>query len=142
MRVIVYCRKEARQRLIYRQLASHMDVDIRSGRRHPVGHTATRAINVAYVLTLLPSTTAQLVPVAQARFLLGRWAVAVERRQGERRSLPSANFDVTRLEHENLYGQVGEILRSLRRVESELYSQRDRIARLEVELTARDRTRG
>ena len=52
------------------------------------------------------------------------------------------NFDVTRLEHENLYGQVGEILRSLRRVESELYSQRDRIARLEADLTARDRTRG
>ncbi|PYR54388.1 MAG: hypothetical protein DMF91_26930 [Acidobacteria bacterium] len=68
--------------------------------------------------------------------------MAVERRQGERRSPPSENFDVTRLEHENLYGQVGEILRSLRRVESELYSQRDRIARLEVELTARDRTRG
>jgi len=36
MRVIVYCRKEARQRLIYRQLASHMDVEIRPGRRHPV----------------------------------------------------------------------------------------------------------
>ena len=43
-----------------------------------------------------------------------------ERRSGERRSFPSETADVTRLEHENLYEQVEEILRMLRRMEAEL----------------------
>jgi hypothetical protein len=43
-----------------------------------------------------------------------------ERRTKERRKPPSASIDVTRLEHENLYEQVEQILRSLRRIEHEL----------------------
>jgi len=39
--------------------------------------------------------------------------------------------DVTRLEHENLYGQVEEVLRCLRRIESELHGQRERLDTLE-----------
>jgi len=42
--------------------------------------------------------------------------------------------DVTRLEHENLYGQVEEVLRSLRRIEHELHGNRERIGVLERDL--------
>ena len=40
-------------------------------------------------------------------------------------------MDVTRLEHENLYGQVEEVLRYLRRIETELHVQRERLDTLE-----------
>ncbi|HZR23942.1 MAG TPA: hypothetical protein VFA59_10170 [Vicinamibacterales bacterium] len=43
-------------------------------------------------------------------------------------------MDVTRLEHENLYGQVEEVLRSVRRIEHELHMNRERIAELERDL--------
>src|SRR5579871_5112300 len=55
----------------------------------------------------------------------------VERRRGERRKPAGDCVDVTRLEHENLYGQVEEILRSLRRIENELHVYGDRIRALE-----------
>jgi hypothetical protein len=40
-------------------------------------------------------------------------------------------MDVTRIEHENLFGQVAELLRLVRVMEGELHSQRSRIERLE-----------
>ena len=40
-------------------------------------------------------------------------------------------MDVTRLEHENLYEQVEEVLRSLRRIETELHIHRERLDALE-----------
>jgi hypothetical protein len=43
----------------------------------------------------------------------------------------SLNLDVTRLEHENLYEQVGELLDAVRRLEAELQRQHRRIALLE-----------
>jgi hypothetical protein len=57
-----------------------------------------------------------------------------ERRKHERRrgSVPSEHFDVTRLEHENLCGQMDEMLRMLRRIETELRRQGERIAALEL----------
>jgi len=39
---------------------------------------------------------------------------------------------VTRLEHENLCGQIDEVLRVLHRVQSELQNQANRISRLEI----------
>jgi hypothetical protein len=54
-----------------------------------------------------------------------------ERRRSERRTLPSEHLDVTRLEHENLCGQMDEVLRRLRRIEAELTAQCDRIGALE-----------
>jgi len=42
--------------------------------------------------------------------------------------------DVTRIEHENLYGQVAEVLRMLRGIETELQRQRERIAMVERDL--------
>jgi hypothetical protein len=53
-----------------------------------------------------------------------------ERRERERRTTLRA-VDVTRIEHENLFGQVAELLRLVRRMEGELQSQRSRIERLE-----------
>ena len=62
----------------------------------------------------------------------------VDRRHGDRRSPfdrrehASARTDVTRIEHENLYNQVMENVRALRRIEAELtrirslLEQRDR----------------
>jgi len=50
----------------------------------------------------------------------------VDRRHGDRRGPfdrrepPSAQVDVTRIEHENLYNQVMENVRALRRIEAEL----------------------
>ena len=58
------------------------------------------------------------------------------RRAGDRRTSPSATVDVTRLEHENLYGEVAEILRTLRRMEGQLSEQRDRIQMMERDLEA------
>jgi hypothetical protein len=46
-------------------------------------------------------------------------------------SSASFNLDVTRLEHENLYEQVGELLEAVRRLEVELQRQHRRIAALE-----------
>jgi hypothetical protein len=40
-------------------------------------------------------------------------------------------MDVTRLEHENLCGQMDEVLRMLRRIEAELHTQSERIVALE-----------
>lgn len=54
-----------------------------------------------------------------------------DRRRSDRRSLPSTSLDVTRLEHENLYGQVEELVRIVRRLEIQLHEQRDRIVRIE-----------
>lgn len=58
-----------------------------------------------------------------------------ERRDGDRRS-PSTALDVTRLEHENLYGQVEEVLRALRRIELELQAQGERLEIVEREVEA------
>jgi hypothetical protein len=58
-------------------------------------------------------------------------AMAVERRARDRRTMPSEHLDVTRLEHENLCRQMDEVLRMLRRFETELHAQSDRIAALE-----------
>ena len=64
-----------------------------------------------------------------------------ERRNGDRRSTPGAAIDVTRIEHENLYGQVEEILRIIRRVENDLRSVGERLGRVEsdVDLMARSK---
>jgi hypothetical protein len=59
-----------------------------------------------------------------------------ERRHGNRRSSlerrvqASARVDVTRIEHENLYNQVMDNVRSLRRIESELAVMRSMIEQL------------
>jgi hypothetical protein len=42
------------------------------------------------------------------------------RTDSDRRDNPSARADVSRIEHENLYNQVMENVRALRRLESEL----------------------
>jgi hypothetical protein len=56
----------------------------------------------------------------------------VERRKSERRRpTPSERMDVTRMEHENLCGQIDEVLRMLRRIEGELHRQSERIVALE-----------
>ena len=54
-----------------------------------------------------------------------------ERRERERRTSPLSAVDVTRIEHENLYGQVTELLRLVRRMEAEVENQRLRLERLE-----------
>ena len=46
-------------------------------------------------------------------------------------SSASFNLDVPRLEHENLYGQVSELLEAVQRLEAELQRQHRRIAFLE-----------
>lgn len=46
-------------------------------------------------------------------------------------------LDVTRLEHENLYEQVSELIDMVRRLETELRRQNARIANLEHELARR-----
>jgi hypothetical protein len=43
-----------------------------------------------------------------------------ERRQFRERRMPWASFDVSRAEHENLYNQVQEHVRILRRLEAKL----------------------
>jgi hypothetical protein len=69
-----------------------------------------------------------------------RSRLAFKRRTRERRTLPSQHVDVTRLEHENLCGQMDEVLRMLRRIESELRAQGERIATLEHESAKRSST--
>lgn len=59
-----------------------------------------------------------------------------ECRKGDRRQPPSESRDVTRLEHENLYGQVEQIVRNMRRFEAELDNHLNRIKRLEDEMNA------
>lgn len=59
-----------------------------------------------------------------------------ERRKAERRQIldrraPGAAVDVMRIEHENLYDEVGEVLRMLRRMEGELHEVSRRLVRLE-----------
>ena len=56
----------------------------------------------------------------------------IERRLGDRRTPPSQRLDVSRLEHENLCSEMDEVLRVMRRIEAELRSQTERIARLEA----------
>ncbi|HUE88095.1 MAG TPA: hypothetical protein VMO26_18630 [Vicinamibacterales bacterium] len=46
-------------------------------------------------------------------------------------SSASFNLDVTRLEHENLYAQVSDLLEIVQRLEAELRRQHQRIAVLE-----------
>ena len=60
---------------------------------------------------------------------------APDRRVQDRRH-PSECVDVTRLEHENLYGQVEEILRRLRRLETDLHNVGDRLRIVERDLAA------
>jgi hypothetical protein len=45
---------------------------------------------------------------------------------------PGQAMDVTRLEHENLCGQMDEMIRMVRRIEAELRRLGDRVARLET----------
>lgn len=67
----------------------------------------------------------------------------VERRSRERRNVerrqkaPGHSVDVTRLEHENLCGQIDEVLRMLRRLEAELQRQQQRIERIETLVNGR-----
>ena len=58
-------------------------------------------------------------------------SIEIERRLGDRRTPPSQRLDVSRLEHENLCSEMDEVLRVMRRIESELRNQSERIARLE-----------
>ena len=55
-----------------------------------------------------------------------------ERRVRERREPPDSGRDATRVEQENLYGQVEDILSPLRRIEIELHDQRARLRHLEA----------
>ena len=55
-----------------------------------------------------------------------------ERRVRERRESPDSGRDVTRVEQENLYGQVEDILSTLRRIEIALHDQRARLRHLEA----------
>jgi hypothetical protein len=58
-----------------------------------------------------------------------------ERRGGaERRTVPGAAVDVTRLEHENLFQQVGELIRMVHRVEHQLNTVMKRLDQLENRL--------
>ena len=52
-------------------------------------------------------------------------------RSSDRQFSASLNLDVTRLEHENLYEQVSELLDVVRRLEVEVHRLNRRIARLE-----------
>ena len=52
-------------------------------------------------------------------------------RSSDREFSASLNLDVTRLEHENLYEQVVELLEVVRRLEVEIQRQDRRLARLE-----------
>ncbi len=52
-------------------------------------------------------------------------------RSSDREFSASLNLDVTRLEHENLYEQVVELLEVVRRLEVEIQRQDRRLAKLE-----------
>jgi len=60
-----------------------------------------------------------------------------ERRQGERRHCPGELIDVTRVEHENLYRVVEQMLQKLRLLESDLRDHRDRLDQIETALGGR-----
>ena len=60
--------------------------------------------------------------------------MAAQRTKPDRRRMPGSAIDVMRVEHENLYGQVEEILRAVRRLESDFIAQRQRIERMEEDL--------
>jgi hypothetical protein len=64
-----------------------------------------------------------------------------ERRHGDQRTTSGAAIDVTRIEHENLCGQVEEFLRIVQRVENDLRRVHERLRRLESDagLTARSK---
>jgi len=55
-----------------------------------------------------------------------------DRRRIQRRVLPSRRIDVTRLEHDNLCHQMDEVVRMMRRLESEMRAQSQRIGQLEA----------
>jgi hypothetical protein len=55
-----------------------------------------------------------------------------ERRQGERRHFPGESIDVTRVEHENLFHVVEQLLQKLRVLERELRDHRDRLDQIET----------
>jgi len=57
---------------------------------------------------------------------------ALRRRNDDRRAAGAA-VDVTRIEHENLYDQGGQILRTLQRIDGELRELAARVRRLEGE---------
>jgi hypothetical protein len=59
-----------------------------------------------------------------------------DRRYGDRRSTPGASMDVSRIEHENLYRQVEEVMRILQRIEKELEGNRRRIETVERDVQA------
>jgi hypothetical protein len=54
-----------------------------------------------------------------------------ERRQGERRYFPGESIDVTRVEHENLFHVVEQLLQKLRVLERDLRDHRDRLDQIE-----------
>jgi hypothetical protein len=66
--------------------------------------------------------------------------MGVDRRQRERRTLPGQHTDVTRLEHENLCKQMDEVLRTLRRLETELRAQAGRLSVVESAVAIGRRT--
>ncbi|HMD35638.1 MAG TPA: hypothetical protein VKH42_11750 [Vicinamibacterales bacterium] len=65
-----------------------------------------------------------------------------ERRRQERRQFPSAALDVTRLEHENLYDVVEEVLRTLQRVEFQLIGHGRRLEALERDIESMVKRKG
>jgi hypothetical protein len=65
-----------------------------------------------------------------------------ERRRHQRRAPAGGLVDVTRLEHENLYGQVEEILRTLLRIERELEWHARRLSSIEGDLEATVKQKG
>jgi len=60
-----------------------------------------------------------------------------ERRQGERRHSPGESIDVTRVEHENLFHFVEQLLQKLRVLERDLRDHRDRLDEIETALGGR-----
>jgi len=60
-----------------------------------------------------------------------------ERRQGERRHFPSESIDVTRVEHENLFHVVEQMLQKIRVLERDLRDHRDRLDQIETTLGGR-----
>ncbi|HZP47675.1 MAG TPA: hypothetical protein VFB07_04025 [Vicinamibacterales bacterium] len=50
--------------------------------------------------------------------------------------MPGSVVDVTRLEHENICGQIDELLKAVRRIEQELRQQRSSIHTLESDVGA------
>lgn len=57
-----------------------------------------------------------------------------ERRQGERCHFPGESINVTRVEHENLFHVVEQLLQKLRVLERDLRDHRDRLDQIETGL--------